>query len=84
MGGQVPPLILYAMRLDYYDIRPEGMDVYLSHYGYHFSKKMCEWAVSRMRDKNGKSMDFRDKESVEKVLSSYGVEIQNDYGYDKV
>lgn len=29
------------------------MDDYLSSYGYHFSKAMCEWAVSMMRDRNG-------------------------------
>ena len=36
------------MRLDSYDTYPSGMREYLSTYGWHFSKKMCEWAVSRM------------------------------------
>ena len=36
------------MRLDNYGAYPSGMKEYLSIYGWHFSKKMCEWAVSRM------------------------------------
>ena len=46
-------------RLDYYDILPEGMDAYLSNYGWHFSKKMCEWAVSNMRDRNDKRIQMK-------------------------
>ena len=72
------------MRLDYYDTLPEGMDIYLRSYGWHFSKKMCEWAVSKMRDRNGKKVQFRSKEQVESALSNYGVKIENDEGYDKV
>lgn len=71
-------------RLDYYDILPEGMDAYLSHYGWHFSKKMCEWAVSKMRDRNGKPVLMRSKEQVERILSTYGIQLENDRGYDKV
>lgn len=71
-------------RLDYYDILPEGMDAYLSHYGWHFSKKMCEWAVSKMRDRNGKPVIMRSKEQVERILSTYGIQLENDKGYDKV
>ena len=71
-------------RLDYYDILPEGMDAYLSHYGWHFSKKMCEWAVSKMRDRNGKPVVMRSKEQVERILSTYGIQLENDKGYDKV
>lgn len=39
-------------RLDIYDIFPSGMTEYLSRYGWHFSKNMCEWAVSRMKAEN--------------------------------
>ena len=28
------------------------MEAYLRNYGYHFSKKMYEWAVSMMKDRN--------------------------------
>lgn len=71
-------------RLDYYDILPEGMDAYLSHYGWHFSKKMCEWAVSKMRDRGGKPVVMKTKEQVERILSTFGVQLENDKGYDKV
>lgn len=71
-------------RLDYYDILPDGMDAYLSTYGWHFSKKLCEWAVSKMRDKNGAKVQMRSKEQVEAILKANNVEIENDYGYDKV
>ena len=36
------------MPLDMYDLKPDGMVSYLRYNGYHFSKKMCEWAVSLM------------------------------------
>lgn len=71
-------------RLDYYDILPSGMEAYLSHYGWHFSKKMCEWAVSKMRDKNDRPVTIRSKEQVERILSTYGITLKNDLGYDKV
>jgi len=72
------------MRLDLYDIRPEGMDAYLSYNGHHFSKRMCEWAVSKMRDRNGKRLEMRSLEQVDKILKTYNVELKNDIGYDKV
>ena len=72
------------MRMDYYDILPEGMDAYLSVYGHHFSKKMCEWAVSRMRDMNGDRVKMRTKEQVDTVLKTNGIIVENDYGYDAV
>lgn len=71
-------------RLDYYDIMPAGMEAYLSNYGWHFSKAMCEWAVSKMRDRNGNKVQMRTKEQVETILKNNNVEIENDFGYDKV
>ena len=71
-------------RLDIYDILPEGMEVYLSHYGWHFSKKMCEWAVRNMEDRNGKPVVLADKESVDDMLKQHGVKLKNDKGYDAV
>lgn len=71
-------------RLDYYDILPAGMEAYLSTYGHHFSKKMCEWAVSKMRDMNGNRVKMRTKEQVDGILKAHGIDIKNDYGYDSV
>ena len=34
---------------------PEAMENYLEFNGWHFSKKMCQWAVSKMyKEENGK------------------------------
>ena len=71
-------------RMDYYDILPAGMDAYLSSYGWHFSKALCEWAVSKMRDRNGNKIPIRTKEQIDNILKANNVEIENDYGYDKV
>lgn len=60
------------------------MDAYLSVYSWHFSKRMCEFAVSMMRDRNGQKLKMRTKEEVEAILKNNNVEIENDYGYDKV
>lgn len=76
-------------RLDTYDKLPSGMREYLSTYGWHFSKKMCEWAVSRMKVKDPatgkeKRIEPLTKEYVEEMLKKYGVKIENDKGYDCV
>lgn len=71
-------------RLDYYDILPAGMEHYISLYGWHFSKAMCEWAVSGMKDRNKKKVQMRSKKEVDELLNGYGVVIDNDKGYDSV
>lgn len=76
-------------RLDMYDSLPSGMRKYLSRYGWHFSRKMCEWAVSRMKAKGqatgkDKRIEPFSKEDVESMLSKYGVELDRDAGYDSV
>lgn len=71
-------------RLDYYDILPSGMEAYLSNYGWHFSKQMCDWAVSKMRDRNDNPVTKKTKEQVESILQAHGVTLTNDKGYDKV
>lgn len=74
-------------RLDSYTGYPEGMDEYLSYYGWHFSKKMCEWAVSRMyRLVNNRpiKIDPIKKEQLDEILKRYSVNLKNDNGYDAV
>ena len=39
-------------RLDTYERIPEGMREYLSHYGWHFSPKLAEYATNPKRMKN--------------------------------
>lgn len=77
-------------RLDSYDKFPEGMKEYLSQYGWHFSKKMCEWAVSRMRIKDDstlgktKKLEALKKEEVEELLKKHNIKLEKDAGYDCV
>lgn len=69
-------------RLDYYDIRPAGMDAYMSNYGRHISKPLYKWAVSMMRDRSGNKLNALEKEDVLKMLTGFGVSVKNDKAYD--
>lgn len=70
--------------LDVYDMKPEGMIAYLRYNGYHFSKKMCEWAVSLMRDHNDEPVEYWDKEKVESIFTRQGIKLEDATGYDHV
>ena len=77
------------MRLDNYGAYPSGMKEYLSIYGWHFSKKMCDWAVSRMykdekeiKTEQSNSNYTRDK--VDLLLKRYNLKLENNKGYDDV
>ena len=76
------------MRLDMYDEFPSGMKAYLSQYGWHFSKAMCDFAVSMMEkeDGNGKKVKITPwtKEQVDELLKKYSVEVKKKGGYDYV
>lgn len=74
-------------RLDSYGGYPSGMEEYLSHYGWHFSKKMCEWAVSKMYRTDGVRkvrIDPLSKDKVEELLKRFNIVLQNNKGYDAV
>lgn len=74
-------------RLDSYTKYPSGMEEYLSYYGWHFSKKMCEWAVSKMYRTEGLrklKIDPITKERLEELMKKYGVSSANAKGYDAV
>lgn len=76
------------MRLDARDVFPSGMEEYLATYGWHFSKKMCDWVTSNMfkRDVNGRKItpQIMTKEEVDNLLQQQGVVLKNKYGYDYV
>jgi len=76
------------MRLDARDVFPSGMEEYLAQYGWHFSKKMFEWATSNMykTDSSGNRnyITRLSKESVDDLLKRYGVVLENKIGYDYV
>ena len=60
-----------------YDI-PEGMLGYMRHYGRHFNKRMYEFAVSLMRDRNGKRAKLYTKEDLDAAMANYGLKLEND------
>ena len=74
-------------RLDSYAGYPSGMEEYLTYYGWHFSKKMCEWAVSRMSKVESKrqvGIDMLTKESLDAIMKRHGLKLTGDKGYDAV
>ena len=77
------------MRLDSYDIYPSGMREYLSTYGWHFSKKMCEWAISRMykdgeENKPEQAIPNYTRERVDLLLKRFNLKLEKNKGYDDV
>lgn len=77
------------MRLDSYDTYPSGMREYLSTYSWHFSKKMCEWAVSRMykdgeENKPEQAIPNYTRERVDLLLKRFNLKLEKNKGYDDV
>lgn len=68
-------------RLDYFDIKPAGMEAYLRNYGYHFSKKMYEWAVSMMKDRNKQPVKTMEQDEFKTLLANNGINVEFQ-GYD--
>lgn len=63
------------------------MEDYLAVYGWHFSKKMCEWASSRMYRTEGKEKKYitpYTRDHLNNLLVQYGMEIKGAKGYDDV
>ena len=77
---------MYRPRLDSRDKFPSGMEEYLMQNGWHFNKKMCEWAVGKMKKKNQLNKVDKitpyTKENLEAMLTSHNVNIENNIGYD--
>lgn len=74
------------MRLDSRGSFPTGMEQYLSFYGWHFSKKMEEWATASMyKEVNGVETYITPytKEDVEAIMKRSGEQL-NDVTYDEV
>lgn len=75
--------------LDIYDDFPRYMRKYLQQYGWHFNKKLCEYAVHCMKKKDhstGKTIRIEPwtKELVKDLLTRKGIELENEQGYDAV
>ena len=69
------------MSLDMYDKKPSDMVHYLQYYGWPFNKKMCEWAISRMKHYRKSTLT---KDKVDALLHQYGVVIEKNELYDYV
>ena len=73
------------MRLDQYSTMPSGLEEYLSFYGWHFNKKLCEFATSKLRSRmNNNVITSHTKESLEQILKNHGITVQKAEGYDCV
>lgn len=77
------------MSLDSFDILPKEMRAYLRNYGYSFSKRACEYAISLMRKRNtatGKTEPIvaMSKEQAEELLTKHGIKLENNVGYNFV
>ena len=66
--------------LNLYDDRPTDMKRYLKYFGQHFNKRLCQFAVSKM--KHGKTPIT--KEQVDEVLKKHGIILKNNELYDYV
>lgn len=66
--------------LDIYDDKPSAMKRYLKYYGCHFNKKLCDFAVSKM--KHGKQPITKTK--AEEILTKHSVQLKYNELYDFV
>lgn len=69
--------------LDSFDLLPSDMRAYLRHNGYHFNKKMCDFACKQLH-KKGEVITPWGKEDVDSMLKRNGVEIEESGDYDYV
>ena len=70
-----------------YDVYPEAMLIYMRNYGPHFNKKLCDFAVSKMkRNINGKMQKIQpvSREELKNLMSMNGFVLENDQLYDSV
>ncbi len=71
------------MRLDSRSLFPEDMENYLSFNGWHFNKKMCQWAISKMYKKSSEGKKEYIKpytlEELQNFQETYGLNFNLDY-----
>lgn len=66
---------------------PEDMEQYMSYYGCHFNKKLCDFAVSKMKKKDKTSGELKPitpmtLEELKSILEKNKVEIDSNEWYD--
>ena len=75
--------------LDIYDDIPRDQRAYLANYGWHFSEKACQYAVSQMKriDRKTKVVEPLSpwtKAEIDNMLITEGVKVENKIMYDYV
>lgn len=59
-----------------------SFEEYVDQYGLHFNRKLYEWAVSQMTDRNGNRIQPMTKDQVTDFLRTNGVSLENAKGLD--
>lgn len=81
--GKRTPLDLYD-----YELTPPAMKAYLRNYGFNFSKKACEYAVSLMRKQSPtgelQKVEMMPKEQVEECFRKNKLEVKGGIEYNHV
>lgn len=82
MKHEKQPLDSYEM-----DFMPMEMKAYLRNYGFSFSKKACDYAVSLMKKENlstkkEEKIEPWSKEQVDEMLKRFNVTLENNVGYN--
>lgn len=75
--------------LSSYNYIPQEMRAYLRNFGYSFSKRACEYAVSMMYRKNNttgkmEKIEPFTKDKAEELLTKHGVTLESNVGYNFV
>ena len=69
-------------RLDSRSAFPDGMETYLEFNGWHFNKKMCQWAVSKMYKNDGEKKEYIEPytlESLKALQDKLNIKFEIDY-----
>lgn len=72
--------------LDFWDDMPRDMKKYLKNYGYHFNKKIYEFAVEHMfrkkKDGSKERIEPSEKDKVDELLKKHNITLENNVMYD--
>lgn len=69
---------------DVLDLTPEEYKEYKRKHGKHFTKELCEFAVSMMSRKDGNPIEPLKREEVDKMLKTFDVTLEHNKDYDHV
>lgn len=58
------------------------MEEYLDNYGYHFNKKLFDFAAGMMEARSGGKLKPWDKDRTDDFLRANNIKLRNNYGHD--